>query len=90
MPDFAPTRPNTLGLPDLTPGDGLTATANGWHVGGPHVRFATRAALPAGWYEVRVAAASHDRFAVRKRLDLTFDAPDAADRPPARDVQDLL
>lgn len=86
MPDLARTRFDALGLPDLTPGDGLTATADGWHVGGPHVRFATRAALPVGWYEVRVAAASHDKFAVRKRLELTFDALDAADRPPAREA----
>ena len=75
-----------LGLPDLTPGDGLTPTAAGYHVAAPHVRFASAATLAPGWYEVRVAAASHDRFAVRKRLELTFDSDDAAARPPAREA----
>ncbi len=85
MPDTA-TAPRPLGLPDLTAGDGLAATAAGWTVSAPHVRFATHAALAAGWYEVRVAAASHDRFAVRKRLELTFDAAEAGGRPPAREA----
>ena len=86
MPPPAPPRHRPLGLPDLTPGDGLTATPAGWHVGAPHVRFATRGVLAAGWYEVRVAAASHDRFAVRKRLELTFDAADDSSLPPAREA----
>jgi glycosyltransferase involved in cell wall biosynthesis len=75
-----------LTLADLTPSDGVAADGPGWRVDAPHVRFAAPAELAAGWYEVRVAAASGERFAVRKRLELTFDAVEAAGRPPAREA----
>jgi glycosyltransferase involved in cell wall biosynthesis len=73
---------------DLVPGAGLDpAGAPGeWTVATPHVRLSADVPLPPGWYEVRLAARSADRFTLRKRLELTFDPGDANPRPVAREA----
>ena len=76
----------TLLAHDLVPGEGLTPAGGRWAVATPHVRFTAAGSLAPGWYEVRLGAASADRFAVRKRLELTFDPADGNPRPPAREA----
>jgi len=72
---------------DLTPGPGLDpAGPDRWSVAAPHVRLTAAIRLEPGWYEVRLAARSADRFTLRKRLELTFDPGDANPRPVGREA----
>ncbi|HVK18403.1 MAG TPA: glycosyltransferase [Fimbriiglobus sp.] len=72
---------------DLTPGPGLDpAGPDKWAVAAPHVRLTAAIRLEPGWYEVRLAARSADRFTLRKRLELTFDPGDANPRPVGREA----
>jgi glycosyltransferase involved in cell wall biosynthesis len=72
---------------DLAAGPGLEPAGPGrWTVTAPHVRLIAVARLEPGWYEVRVAAKSADRFTLRKRLELTFDPADSNPRPVAREA----
>lgn len=72
---------------DLVPGPGLEpAGTDKWAVAAPHVRLSSDVRLEPGWYEVRLAARSADRFTLRKRLELTFDPGDANPRPVAREA----
>ena len=68
----------------LAPGEGLTPAAGGFAVARPHVRFCATARLAPGWYEVRLACRSADRFAVRKRVEVVFEAADGG-VPAARE-----
>jgi glycosyltransferase involved in cell wall biosynthesis len=77
----------SVGAADLAPGPGLEPAGPGrWTVAAPHVRLTAGIRLEPGWYEVRLAARSADRFTLRKRLELTFDPGDANPRPPAREA----
>lgn len=71
---------------DLSPGPGLSPGGGGFAVAAPHVRLTAAVPLPVGWYEVRLGASSADKFAVRKRLELTCDSGDGDPRPPAREA----
>ncbi|OWK39664.1 glycosyltransferase [Fimbriiglobus ruber] len=77
-----------LTLTDLAPGAGADAVGGepGWAVAAPHVRFTAPGLLDPGWYEVRIGAASADRFTIRKRLEVTFDPGDGDSRPAAREA----
>ncbi|MFO0851386.1 MAG: glycosyltransferase [Gemmataceae bacterium] len=75
-----------LAASDLSPGPGLAPVGDKWAVDAPHVRLTADAELLPGWYEVRLAVASADKFNLRKRLELTFDPADANPRPPAREA----
>jgi glycosyltransferase involved in cell wall biosynthesis len=71
----------------LTPGPGLDSqSADTFAVRAPHVRLIAEAPLEPGWYEIRLATASADRFTIRKRIELTFDAADDNPRPAAREA----
>lgn len=71
---------------DLTPGPGITPAACGFAVREPHVRLSADAPLEPGWYEIRLAVKSADRFTIRKRLELTFDPADSIPRAVAREA----
>ena len=72
---------------DLTPGPGLDPVGpTRFTVSAPHVRLAAIAPLEPGWYEVRIATSSADKFTLRKRLEVTFDPADANPRPVAREA----
>ncbi len=82
-----PLAARTVAAGDLVPGPGLEpAGPDTWAVAAPHVRLTASVRLEPGWYEVRVAARSADRFVLRKRLELTFDPGDGHPRPVAREA----
>jgi glycosyltransferase involved in cell wall biosynthesis len=87
MPAVSTEAARSVTADDLAPGPGLQPAGPGrWAVSTPHVRLAAAVRLEPGWYEVRLAARSADRFTLRKRMELTFDPGDANPRPPAREA----
>lgn len=84
MPAAPPAR--TLTLDHLTPSEGLTPTAEGWHARGNRVGFAATRRLAPGWYRLELRIRSHENFTVRKRAELAFDAPGAGGQAISKDV----
>lgn len=73
---------------DLIPGRGLTASpdSTSWMIGEPNVRFSAETPLDPGWYELRLALRSADRFTVRKRIEVSFTATEQNARPVTREA----
>ena len=74
----------TLTLEQLTPSDGLTSVAHGWHADGNRVQFTAEQPLAPGWYQLKLRLRSGGNFTIRKRAELTFDA--GLDKPISKDV----
>src|SRR5687767_8359650 len=87
MPAVSTEAARSVAAADLEPGPGLEpAGPDRWAVSTPHVRLSASVRLEPGWYEVRLAARSADRFTLRKRMELTFDPGDGHPRPVAREA----
>jgi glycosyltransferase involved in cell wall biosynthesis len=57
-----------------------------WEARTAPVRFAISERLEAGWYQVRLAIRSFQRFTVQKRCELVFGKAEGGERPPARET----
>ena len=73
----------TLDLDHLTPSEGLTPVASGWHADGNRVQFTAAEPLAPGWYQLKLRLRSHGSFTIRKRAELTFEG---AGKPISKDV----
>ena len=72
----------------LTPSEGLTPVAAGWHAAGNRVQFTSESPLASGWYQLKLRLRSAGSFTIRKRAELTFDAAngEGLGRPISKDV----
>ncbi len=67
------TRTRSLDLAQMRPGDAVTPTATGWHLGKNSAEFTSEANLAPGWYRLRVKLRSTHRLTIRKRIEIAFN-----------------
>ena len=74
---------------DLVPAsEGLVSSERPghWEARTAPVRFVVSDRLEPGWYQVRLAIRSFQRFTVQKRCEVIFEKTEGGDRPPARET----